>query len=69
MKSKYQQIRKKLFNIKSLFFISLRGDLSETVVGSLRSITNEFDKIIDIDFNAINSLANSTLNGRVRLIS
>lgn len=40
IKNYYQQMRKKLFNIKSLFFISLKGDLSETVMESLRKITD-----------------------------
>lgn len=69
IKAYYQQIRKKLFNIKSLFFISLRGDLSEAVSQALRSITGEVDKIVDIDLEAVNELARSSLNGRSRLVS
>ena len=46
----------------------MRGDLSETVVAALRGITDEIDKIMDIDLNSVNELANSTLMGRVRLI-
>jgi hypothetical protein len=40
IKAYYQQVRKKLFNIRSLFFISLQGDLSETVTQALRKISN-----------------------------
>ncbi len=69
IKFKYQLIRKKFFNIQSLFFIALRTDLSETVAECLRSISAEVDNIIDIDLAAVDELTKSALNNKVRLIS
>ena len=57
IKAYYQQVRKKLFNIRSLFFISLQGDLSETVTQALRKISNQTDTIVDVDFKAVSELA------------
>jgi len=61
MKSSYQEVRKKFFNIRSLVFISIRGDLNKTVIEALSSISNEINLIFEVDLQAIAQLESSPL--------
>lgn len=54
--------------MKSLIFITIRGDLDDVIKNSLENILKQVDNIVDIDLSVLSNMTKNVANGKLAFI-
>lgn len=67
IRNQYKTIKHKLFILKSLAFVSIKGDLG-VIKNSITNIINEANNIVDIDFSVLSKFGGKVAGGNLLFI-